>query len=333
LSISPENNRSHRKEVMAYTASDLPITPEGRIYHLHLLPLELAPDILIVGDPDRVPLVADSHLATVEVDVCHRGLRTITGRVKQTEQRISIVASGMGTPSVEIVLQELMALNEIDFATRERRTEFPRLHIIRVGTAGGLQPDTTLGTAIISNYAVGMDNTGLFYEVAPIDRHCTELETLVFQAIQGAISAQSRFWGKIHPYVSRADPGVVQALEQAAIALNVNYQVGITVANSGFFANQGRDISRIAPTVPELDRLFANLAPGIGTMRFENMEMESSLLLHLASGLGYRSGVICPTIANRRWNTFADDYLVHIQSATSVAIQALANLRSCEGVK
>jgi uridine phosphorylase len=105
-----------------FRASDLPIS-EGRVYHLALSPEELAKDIIIVGDPERVSFIADEFLADRECDRYHRGLRTITGRVKETGKRVSIITSGMGTPSLEIVLNEIVALNEIDFIRKKRKTE------------------------------------------------------------------------------------------------------------------------------------------------------------------------------------------------------------------
>ena len=97
-----------------FKSSDLPIV-DGRTYHLDLRPEDLAENIIIVGDPDRVTFIADEFLGAKEIDRFHRGLRTITGYVKETGQRVSIVTSGMGTPSLEIVLNEIVALNEIDF--------------------------------------------------------------------------------------------------------------------------------------------------------------------------------------------------------------------------
>jgi uridine phosphorylase len=232
----------------------------------------------------------------------------------------------MGTPSLEIVLNELVALNEIDFSTRAHKATFPRLHVIRVGTSGGLQASTRLGTSIITTYALGMDNTGLFYETPCLDQTCARLERELAEAVEKAASPDSRFRGKIHPYVSRAEPAVVQALTQAAKDLGVAAKTGLTVSNSGFFAPQGRDISRLRPSTPDLDRFFSEFDPGLGGQRIENMEMEASFLLHFLGGLGHWGGAICPAIANRRDNTFDHDYLTAIEGATRTALLALARL-------
>jgi uridine phosphorylase len=316
------------------TEADLPIDAKGRIYHLQITPEQLAPDILLVGDPGRAEFIARSFLRDLEVEREHRGLVTATGTYCATGGRATIISplratvatSGMGTPSLEIVVNELVALNEIDFATRKPKSLFPRLHIIRVGTSGGLQASTRLGTSIITTYAVGMDNTGLFYEAPCPDQTCTRLERELAAMVEKAARPDSRFLGKIHPYVSRAEPAVVRALTQAAKDLGVAAKTGLTVSNSGFFASQGRDISRLRPGTPDLDRVFSEFDPGLDGQRVENMEMEASFLLHFLGGLGHWAGAICPAIANRRDNTFDHEYLAAIEGATRTALAALAAL-------
>ena len=165
-SDTDSNHQPRPRGTTPITAADLPIGSDRRIYHLQLKPEELAPNILLVGDPGRASLIAETFLEKAECEVFNRGLRTITGRAKQSGLRVSVVTSGMGTASLEIVLQELVALNEIDFDTRLPKADFEPLHLIRVGTSGGLQPNTKLGTPIISTYSVGMDNTALFYSAS-----------------------------------------------------------------------------------------------------------------------------------------------------------------------
>jgi uridine phosphorylase len=306
----------------SFSASDL-LTNDGRVYHLDLGPNELAKDIIIVGDPDRIPFIATEFFVVEEVNRFHRGLRTITGIVKDTCQRVTLVTSGMGTPSLEIVLNEIVALNEIDFQTRKRNAEHDIMNIIRVGTSGGLQPDTELGTLIITDYAIGLDNTGLFYNVENTDWKCQYLEDIIREAVDHVIPSDSRLKGKIFPYVSRANPNVVRALERTAKELGRAYRKGVTVSNSGFFANQGRHLSRLPLTVPDIDGLLASTDPGIAGLKIENMEMEASFLLYFMGALGYRAGAICPIIANRRKDTFTTRYMPNIKDAAKVALDAL----------
>ena len=117
------------------------------------------------------------------------------------------------------------------------------------------------------------------------------------------------------------------ALLEAAARLGVPAKLGLTVSSSGFFAPQGRDVSRLRPSAPELDRVFAEYDPGVGGQRIENMEMEASFLLHFLGGLGHWAGAICPAIANRRQDTFDHRYLEAVEDATRVALLALAELR------
>lgn len=138
----------------------------------------------------------------------------------------------------------------------------------------------------------------------------------------------SRFWGRIHPYVARSEPVMVQGLEETAARLGVPARIGLTASNSGFFACQGRDVARVQPSVPELDRVFSEFDPRLGGQRIENMEMEASFLLHFLGGLGHWAGAICPTIANRRWNTFDHQYQESIALATEVGLRTLASLRN-----
>jgi uridine phosphorylase len=330
------NDASHSSSRPALTEADLPIDANGRIYHLQIRPEQLAPDILLVGDPGRAEFIARNLLHDIEVEHEHRGLVTATGTSGATGARATIISpvratvatSGMGTPSLEIVLSELVALSEIDFTTRRPRPRFPSLHVIRVGTSGGLQASTRLGTSIITTYAVGMDNTGLFYETPCPDQNCLRLERELAEAVGKTLRPDSRFRGKIHPYVSRAEPEVVRALTKAAKDLGIAARAGLTVSSSGFFAPQGRDISRLRPSAPDLDRFFSQFDPGIDGQRVENMEMEASFLLHFLGGLGHWAGAICPAIASRRHNTFDHDYLAAIEGATQTALAALGTLAS-----
>jgi uridine phosphorylase len=318
-----------------FTASDLPIDDEGRIYHLQVKPGQIAPDILLVGDPGRAEFIGSRFLRDLEFEHEHRGLVTITGTSEITGEQATIISpvrttvttSGMGTPSLEIVVSELVALNEIDFDTRTRKSDYPRLHIIRVGSSGGLQASTKLGTPIITTYAIGLDNTGLFYEAPHPDEICERLEGELDQVISNSMGTKSRFYGKIHPYVTRAEPTLVGALLEASTSLGVAARTGLTVSAPGFSAPQGRDIARVKPSVPELDKIFSEFDPRIGDQRIENMEMESSFLLHFLGRIGYWAGTICPAIANRQQDTFDVHYQDAIKNATKVALLALATIR------
>jgi len=319
-----------------FTAADLPLDAKGRIYHLQVKPENLAQDILIVGDPGRAEMIGDTFLSDIEIDHEHRGLRTVTGmahlagarEIELPPMRTTVTTSGMGTPSLEIILQELVALNEIDFSTRLPKSQYPELHIIRVGTSGALQKSTPLGTSIITSYAVGMEYTGQLYEVPCPDDNCARIEKELNELLLDAMPKDSRFYGKIHPYVTRANPILVDAMQQAADTLGVPSKVGLTVSCDGFFAAQGRDISRLKPSISDLDQLLSQFDPGLGGQRIENMEMEASFLNHFMNGLGYPGASVCNAIANRQENTFDSNYQESIKNTINIALLALMKTRT-----
>lgn len=328
--INPNGNS------IPFTAADLPVDDRGRIYHLQVSPDQIASDILLVGDPGRAEFIGSNLMCNLEFTHEHRGLVTITGTTNITRKRATIISpirttgttSGMGASSLEIVVNELVALNEIDFEKRTRKPNYPRLHVIRLGSSGGLQASTKLGTPIITTYAIGLDNTGLFYETPYPDETCKRLEDEIDHCVNRAMNTSSRFYGKIHPYVARAEPTIIRALTEASKSLGVATKTGLTVSAPGFFIPQGRDISRIKPSLPRLDQLFSEFDPKLDGQLVENMEMESSFLLHFLGGLGHWAGSICPAIANRQMNTFTAHYEHAMLSAGRVALLALATIRN-----
>jgi len=327
FSISVFNYSVSQNQERIFTAADLPIV-DGKVYHLSLSADQLAPNIIIVGDPGRVPLLANHCLKKENrIHVFHRGLRTITGKTKNGIP-VSIITSGMGTPSTEIVINEIIALNEIDLHTRKKR-ETPlhkNLNIIRLGTSGGLQEDRVLGSFIITKYAIGLDNSGLFYESKHTDERIIELEQITKQKLDEATDKESRFYGTIRPYAAAASSEVVQALYEASIEQNAPVIKGITISNSGFFANQGRDISRVALTIPNIDKVCSEIA--IDDVQVENMEMEASFLCHFVGGLGYQVGAICLTVAHRTLNTFfSGDCEQKIIDMLDIVIRAFEKLQ------
>lgn len=309
-----------------FRQADLPLT-DGRVYHLDLAPGELAGDVIIVGDPERVPLIAGEFFAVTEVDRSHRGFRTVTGRVRESGQRISLVTSGIGAPSLEIVLNELVALNEIDLATRTRKEAFEPLTVVRLGTSGGLQPDAWIGSLVVTECVVGLDNTALFYDIPAPDSVCAALEERVRKTLEAASVREARFRGRIFPYTARAHREVSAALEKAAAECGVPCRRGVTVSSPSFFAGEGRMVARVPATVSGLDDLLAPLDTGIAGVRFENVEMEAGFLLHFLGGIGYRAGVVCAVIDNRQAGTFVTRYRDTMLDAARVALRALGALR------
>lgn len=287
-----------------FSEADL-IVIDGKIYHLSITPEQLAQNIILVGDPDRVPLLAKKFLKKEwRTDVYRRGLRTITGETKNGLP-VSIICTGMGAPSTEIVINEIIILNEIDLQTRMRREKplYENLNIIRLGTCGGLQKDTPLGTFIITEYGIDFSNTGLFYSFDnKVPEKVLQLEAKAKQMVLDQEDPSSRFYNKINPYATMASPEVVEALSQSALEKNISAKKGITISTSSFFANQGRKVLEANLTIPDINKLFSGL--DFDGLKAENMDMESVFLCYFVSSLGYRIGSICLTLANREENTF-----------------------------
>ncbi len=301
-----------------FRATDLPMF-DGIAYHLGVPAHAIAKDILIVGDPDRAKAIADEHLESLEAQGEHRGLVTRTGIARSTGRRLTITTSGMGTGSAEIVLNELVALHELDPNTGIRRAQVEPLTIIRVGTSGALHRETALGSAVISSAAVGLDSTGWFYDT-PLTAEERKLADLARARMEEGLLQGHPGQGLVRPYAAIASPEVVSALRDSAVKCGMSAEVGVTVTAAGFFAGQGRDVSRVPPLFRDLDRLLAR------EPRFRNFEMEASILLRLCRALGYRAGAICVAAANREQGTFCPDIATAMDGVVRAAIQAFASV-------
>ena len=143
-----------------FASSELIINEDGSVFHLHVKPEWLADKVILVGDPGRVALVA-SHFENKECEVESREFKTITGTYKG--KRITVVSTGIGCDNIDIVMNELDALANIDFQTREEKPQLRQLELVRIGTCGGLQPYTPVGTFICSAKSIGFDGLLNFY--------------------------------------------------------------------------------------------------------------------------------------------------------------------------
>ena len=261
-----------------FAPSELIINEDGSIFHLHLKPHELADKVILVGDPGRVALVA-SHFDGVECEVNNREFRTITGNFKN--KRITIVSTGIGCDNIDIVLNELDALANIDFETRKEKTNLRQLTLVRIGTCGGLQKNTPIGTFIASKKSIGFD--GLLNYYAKRD----ELDITFENEFKKQVNWNPQLG---NPYVADAD---MKLLEQIAQDDMVR---GITISCGGFFGPQGRRL-RIPLADPLLNEKIVKFE--YNGDRITNFEMESSALAGLAQHLGHKALTCCMVIANR----------------------------------
>lgn len=264
---------------MKYAPSELIINPDGSAFHLHLQPQHLSDRVILVGDPGRVNTVA-SHFESKENEVSSREFHTITGTYHG--KRITVLSTGIGCDNIDIVVNELDALANIDFQTRQDRPTFRQLTLVRIGTCGGLQPDTPLGTYVASVKSIGFD--GLLNYYADRNRVC-DLD--IEQAFRTHMD-----WSPLKgaPYVATATPDLI---EQIA---GTDMLRGITIACGGFYGPQGRRL-RMEIQDPDQNRKIESFR--YHDLKICNFEMESSALAGLASILGHRAMTCCMVIANR----------------------------------
>lgn len=262
-----------------FAESELIINPDGSIFHLHVKPEQLADKIILVGDPGRVALVA-SHFETKECEVESREFKTITGTYKG--KRITVQSTGIGCDNIDIVVNEMDALANIDFKTRHEKEAFKQLTFVRIGTCGGLQPYTPVGTFVASVKSIGFDGLLNFY--AGRNDVCNlELE----EAFKKHMN-----WSPLlsAPYVIDGDKELVDRIAGEDMVR------GITIACGGFFGPQGREL-RIPLADPHQNEKVESFV--YGDLRITNFEMESSALAGLSALMGHKAMTCCMVIANR----------------------------------
>ena len=262
-----------------FAPSELIINEDGSIFHLHLKPENLAEKVILVGDPGRVALVA-SHFDNTECEVSNREFRAITGTYHG--KRITVLSTGIGCDNIDIVLNELDALANIDFKTRTEKEQLRQLTLVRIGTCGGLQPYTPVGTYIASAKSIGFDGLLNFY--AGRNQACD----LEFEA---EFKKQVNWDPQLgNPYVACADKELLNTIASDDMVR------GVTIACGGFFGPQGREL-RLPLQDPKLNEKIENFS--YNGMQVTNFEMESSALAGLATLMGHKAVTVCMVIANR----------------------------------
>lgn len=262
-----------------FAESELIINPGGSIFHLHVKPEQLADKIILVGDPGRVALVA-SHFETKECEIESREFKTITGTYKG--KHITVQSTGIGCDNIDIVVNEMDALANIDFKTRHEKETFKQLTFVRIGTCGGLQPYTPVGTFVASVKSIGFDGLLNFY-AGRNDVCDLKLE----EAFKKHMN-----WSPLlsAPYVIDGDKELVDRIAGEDMVR------GITIACGGFFGPQGREL-RIPLADPHQNEKVESFV--YGDLRITNFEMESSALAGLSALMGHKAMTCCMVIANR----------------------------------
>lgn len=273
-------------------SSELIINARGAIYHLDLTPDEIAGTILTVGDPARVEQIS-KYFDKIEVRRSHREFVTHTGWLGK--KRISVVSTGIGTDNIDIVFNELDALANIDFETRNVKAELKSLEIIRIGTSGSLQGTIPVDSFVVSTHGIGIDNLMNFYLQKSNEEEKQLLHSFVTHTqMHSSIS---------YPYIA----GASMSLMKNFVA---GFHHGITVTCPGFYGPQGR-VLRLGLTHPDLiDRLTEF---EFGSYRIANFEMETSAIYGLGKALNHHCLSISAIIANRIHKDFSKDSLATVE--------------------
>jgi uridine phosphorylase len=262
-----------------FAESELIINPDGSVFHLHLKPEQLADKVILVGDPGRVNLVA-SHFETKECEVESREFHSITGTYKG--KRITAQSTGIGCDNIDIVVNEMDALANIDFNTRTEKDNLRSLTFVRIGTCGGLQPETPTGSFIASVKSIGFDGLLNFYarrnEVCDLDFENKFKEHMNWNPLLS------------QPYVIDNNKELLEQIAQDDMVR------GVTISCGGFFGPQGREL-RLPLADPEQNKKVE--AFRYGDLKITNFEMEGSAIAGLSALMGHKALTCCMVIANR----------------------------------
>ncbi|WP_437395395.1 nucleoside phosphorylase [Flagellimonas lutimaris] len=265
-------------------SSELILNPDGSIYHLNLLPEDIATTIITVGDQNRVHEVS-KYFDSIEVNKSKREFVTHTGYY--SGKRITVISTGIGTDNIDIVFNELDALANIDFTSRQIKPQKTRLNFIRVGTSGSLQPDIAVDSFLMSTAGIGFDNLMHFYDCGHIKNK--ELEQTLTEYLG---------WEKynIHPYVVDYN----KALGDVFASNRIRF--GVTGTNSGFYGPQGRSL-RLKPTIPDFNEKLAGFS--YQNIQITNLEMETAAMYGIAKLHGHRAVSLNAILANRATEEFS----------------------------
>lgn len=282
--------------------SELILNSDNSIYHLNLLPEDIASKIIFVGDPDRVSSVS-KFFDNIRVKKQKREFVTHTGTYQGKE--ISVISTGIGTDNIDIVMNELDALVNIDLETREVKKSLKSLEIIRVGTSGSIQPEIDVDSFLISEYGIGMDGMMNFYDYDNRDDEQSlylEFADYIFD-IEFELSL---------PYCFGAHTDLVKKF--------ADFQKGITLTHNGFYAPQGRAL-RGKLAFPKYIDIMSEFKTKFG--KITNFEMETAGIYGLASILGHKAISLNLILANRPKGSFSTNYTAKIDELIQLALDRI----------
>ena len=285
--------------------SELILNSRGALYHLDLLPEELADTVIIVGDPFRVPEVS-KNFDRVELIRHHRECISHTGIFKN--KRLTVVSTGIGTDNIDIVLNELDALVNIDLKNRVVHERLKSIQIIRVGTSGSLQGDIPVDSFVASTHGLGLDNLLNFY------RHDENDEEK--QLLQSFVTATQLHGQMCTPYIASAGASLQKHFVDG-------FHRGITVTCPGFYGPQGR-ILRLGLKNPELINNLTSF--NFGQHRITNFEMETSGIYGMGKLLGHHCISLNAIVANRIQKQFSKDSYTLVDRLIKKTLEIISGL-------
>ncbi len=269
---------------MSIKESELILNPDGSIYHLNLKPQNISNTIILVGDQDRVEKVT-SHFDSIEFETQKREFKTQTGLYKG--KRITVISTGIGPDNIDIVLNELDALVNIDFKTRQIKDKLTSLDIIRIGTSGALQDHIPVDSFIVSTH--GLDINGML--------HSYKIDAIRNTDIEEAFVQQTNWHpNKAYPIVIKGSLKLEKTFESEKV------HKGLTATAGGFYGPQGR-VLRLAIQDEELNSKMDNF--NFNGVKIANFEMETSAIFGLAKLMGHEAISLNAVIANRVLGTFS----------------------------
>ena len=283
--------------------SEFIINPDGSCFHLHIKPEQLTDNIILVGDPARVNMVAE-FFDTKAFEISSREFHTIGGTYKG--KPIMCLSHGIGPDNIDIVINELDALANVDFVTREVKPEHRTLTMVRIGTSGALQPELSLGSPVIANHSIGFDGVLNYYAGR------NEVCNLDFEKQFTERTDWNPLWAT--PYVVEADEELVNRIGQDDMVR------GITISAVGFYGPQGREV-RLPLANPNLNRTIEEF--DYNGKKVTNYEMESAPLAGLGRLMGHKCMTVCCIIANRFNNDANPNYKGGVRDIVRTVLERL----------
>jgi len=294
---------------MRIPESELIINSDGSVFHIHLRPEELADNVIMVGDPGRVDMIAE-YLQDVEFRHASREFVSVTGRYNG--KRITVLSHGIGPDNIDIVMTELDALANVDFATREVKPEHKALNILRIGTSGALHADIPLGSYILSHMSVGFDGVMNWYG---------NREKVTIPSVEEDFKKHMGWLPVLpSPYFVKASSKIIDILKDVTVK-------GVTISAPGFYGPQGR-VVRIPLAMPDMLENIESFRFSAGgeDYRITNFEMESAPVAGFAAQLGHNAATVCCAIANRYLQSSNPDYKPAIRKLVELALDRMSRL-------